>query len=211
MDLTDVRKDYSFGTLNESDLLASPFDLLKQWVQQAIDSNIQDPTAMALSTCSLSGSPSIRMVLAKKIDDIGIHFFTNLESRKGKEIKENPQASCNFYWRELERQVCIEGICEPLFQDEVITYFHKRSRNSQLAAWASKQGAKIESRKILEEEFKKYENQFKGKEIDLPPYWGGFVLKPFHIEFWQGRKARLHDRFCYEKTKTHWNVYRISP
>ena len=211
MDLSDVRKDYSQSTLSEKDLLASPFDLLAKWMQEAIDQNLIDPNAMALSTCSTSAIPSIRMVLVKKIDSSSLHFFTNLESKKATELTRNPHAACNFYWRELERQVCIEGTCTPLSQDEVVKYFHKRSRQSQLAAWASKQGSRIESRKTLELAYETYEKQFEGKEVELPPYWGGFAVKPHRVEFWQGRKARLSDRFCYEKTDKGWDVYRVSP
>lgn len=212
MDIEKLRKEYLANTLEIDHLNTNPFMQLKKWVQEAIDCAIVEPNAMILATANKEGRPTTRTVLMKEIDDRGIIFYTNYESRKGRDISENPFASCTIFWRELERQVTFEGTVVKISEEHSTRYFAKRPRDSQLGAWCSKQGTVIASRSILEDAYQKYETEFSDKPIPKPPYWGGYRLEPEIFVFWQGREKRLHDRFIYSKTHAgEWVINRLSP
>lgn len=208
------RRDYTAHKLEESELPANPFSLFKKWFAEASESGITDVNAMVLSTSTKNGIPSARIVLFKGFDEDenGFVFFTNYNSRKGKELSSNPNAALNFYWSSPERQINIRGKVVKVSEKISDEYFASRPRESQIGAWASEQSKKIESRKILERNAEFYRKKFEGKEIPRPAYWGGFSLKPDFIEFWQGRIGRLHDRFLYSKQKNgKWKIERLSP
>ena len=166
---------------------------------------------MILATADNKARPSVRVVLLKGISNKGITFFTNYKSRKGKELLQNSSAALLFYWRELERQVRIEGKIKKISRAESQKYFDSRPVESRIAAWASEQSKKIPDRKYLENKFDEFEQRFFDKKIPLPPDWGGFRLVPDYFEFWQGRENRLHDRICYKKSKRSWKIFRLAP
>ncbi|MCW9705980.1 pyridoxamine 5'-phosphate oxidase [Fodinibius salsisoli] len=209
--IEQIRRDFAREELLESVVRDDPIKQFAEWFEQALSSDLLDANAMSLSTATEEGIPSSRIVLLKGIDKQGFRFYTNYESRKGRELQENPHAALCFYWAPLERQVRIEGRVEKLSQEESEVYFHQRPRLSQLGAWASKQSAEVASRSELEKQFRAVKERFEDKEIPLPDFWGGFRLKPQRIEFWQGRTGRLHDRICYEKKGDDWNIFRLSP
>lgn len=212
MDLRDIRKEYQLKYLDEAALNADPIAQFLVWMQEALHAKLIEPTAMSLATCTKEGMPSCRIVLLKNIDSKGLVFFTNFESRKARELKQNPNAAVTFWWGELERQVRIEGYVERISDQEAEDYFSKRPRPSQLGSWAStKQSDVIPSRTILESELKRYEQEFNNKSIPKPPYWGGFRIVPRNFEFWQGRQNRLHDRLVYTLCGSAWNISRLSP
>jgi pyridoxamine 5'-phosphate oxidase len=195
-------------------LSASPFDQFKLWMEQAIEAGIQDPTAMSVATVSAEGKPWQRMVLLKDFDQRGFVFYTNLGSRKAKEIDANAQVSLHFPWLQLDRQVIVGGRAERLSTVDVMKYFLSRPKGSQLAAWASKQSSRINSRQALETQFAQIKEKFAEGEIPLPDFWGGFRVVPEEIEFWQGGGMRLHDRFSYSRSEDNnddWDVSRLSP
>lgn len=206
-----IRRDYNKASLTESDVDENPIDQFMEWFEKALNTNMLDPNAMTLSTASKQGIPSSRTVLLKGVDEKGFRFYTNYKSRKSKELQENHRAALCFYWPVHERQIRIQGNVQRLSRAESEAYFHQRPRQSQLGAWASEQSAKISSRKELISAFKKMEKRFKGKDIPLPEFWGGFLVKPFRIEFWQGREGRMHDRICYEKKNEGWIISRLAP
>ena len=197
--------------LSESSVNKDPFEQFRIWFEDASKNDFVDYTAVTLSTASKSGKPSSRMVLLKKFDANGFEFFTNYESRKGKDLKENPYACLLFYWDKLERQVRIDGKVEKVSQFESEAYFKTRPFKSRLGAWASHQSSVIESRTVVIKEFLKYYMKFGSKNIPLPPYWGGYRLIPDEFEFWQGRPNRLHDRIIYIKHKDKWEIKRLAP
>tara|TARA_A100001011_G_scaffold348670_1_gene386660 strand:+ start:130 stop:780 length:651 start_codon:yes stop_codon:yes gene_type:complete len=206
------RRDYTKLTLSKSELRASPFQQFQNWFHDIEELDNSAPNAMTLSTSTLNGKPSSRIVLLKSYDNDGFVFFTNYDSRKGKELIENPQASLLFYWIELEREVRIEGNVQKVTREESLTYFHNRPRESQLGAWASLQSRPLENREELDQRYSDYEKQFKEKDIPLPNNWGGFRLIPSSFEFFQGRSSRLHDRFLYQKEdKGTWEIVRLNP
>jgi pyridoxamine 5'-phosphate oxidase len=207
----EIRTDYMGRDLRKKDLYADPVQQFQNWFQSALDAKIPDPNAMTLATADKTGRPSARMVLLKGLDERGFSFFTNYRSKKGKELLSNPRASLVFYWPQLHRQICVCGDISKLSAEESETYFVSRPIGSRLAAWASKQSAVIESREVLESALKEVTKRFKNQNIPLPPYWGGFLLKPKTIEFWQGRPSRLHDRFRYTRKKESWKIDRLSP
>lgn len=209
--LADLRKKYSSRSFNEDEVERSPFDQFRSWLQDAIDAELVEPTAMVLATSTLSGKPSARVVLLKGFDERGFAFYTNYESRKGEELKENPHAALLLYWGVLERQVRIEGIIEKTTHTESEEYFTTRPLESRIGAWASKQSSVIESRSVLQEKFDELRAQFANQTIPLPPWWGGFRLTPLTLEFWQGRDNRLHDRIRYRKQDDSWVIERLSP
>lgn len=211
MDIHHSRKEYRLHKLDEGDLAPDPFTQFDLWLKEAIEAGEIEPNAMALATASTQSKPSCRMVLLKHHGNEGFDFFTNLKSRKATELESNPLAAATFYWKILERQVTIEGTVEKLSSDAATAYFSSRPRGSQIAAWASHQGEVIASRADLEKAFKAVENRYQGQDVPLPPFWGGFRLKPTAIEFWQGREDRLHDRFCYRLDGKKWMVERLSP
>lgn len=198
--------------LRKDDLDSDPFALFRRWYERALSSVPIDPNAMTLATASKDGLPSARMVLLKGYDERGFVFFTNYESRKGRELEENPRASLVFYWRGLNRQIRITGTVGRTAQKESEEYFRTRSRDSRLGAWASKQSEVIESREALDQAFRDIEEKYPGDDIPLPTFWGGFRLTPNVFEFWEGRTGRLHDRFRYTRESNgEWTIERLSP
>lgn len=205
-----MRREYSLSQLNRTDLADNPRTQFSHWFVEA-QKVLLEPNAMALATATLDGKPSNRMVLFKGWDAKGLLFFTNYQSRKARELKENPHAAATFYWDILERQVCIEGMVEKVTQEISDDYFANRPRQSQLSSWASQQDAPLQERSILIEKFEYYAKQFEGQNVPRPPHWGGYRLLPQRIEFWQGRESRLHDRFLYIKNAQGWSITRLSP
>lgn len=198
--------------LKESDLTADPVDLFGNWYRFAGKSRIFWPNSIALSTASADGRPSVRMVLLKSFDARGFVFYTNYESQKGRELEANPYASMVIYWNDLVRQVRITGRVEKTSREESEAYFHSRLRGSQIGAWASNQDSAVASREELMEKYERFEKQFAGQPVPLPPYWGGYRVIPDQIEFWQGRTYRLHDRFRYTRSADGvWSWVRLSP
>jgi pyridoxamine 5'-phosphate oxidase len=235
MAIADLRREYNLTGLRRRDLEADPIAQFRKWFDQAtgarasgrvrglliklykrllLASGVEalDLTAMTLATADKQGRPSARVVLLKGVDQRGFVLYTNYESRKGQELAENPQAALVFYWPDQERQVCIAGEISQLPAAESDAYFRTRPRGSRLAAWASKQSATVKDRAALEEKWKQLEAQYAAKEIPRPPFWGGYLLSPARMEFWQGRPNRLHDRFRYSRQpdKT-WLIERLSP
>ena len=210
-DLSDIRREYTQGGLRRANLPANPMDLFEQWMQQAKDAQLSDPTAMCLATVDEDGQPFQRIVLLKKFDDNGFVFFTNLESRKAKQIAVNSKISLLFPWHPLDRQVAVLGQAEPLSMLDVAKYFMSRPKDSQIAAWVSKQSSKISARQALEGKFAEMKAKFAQGEVPLPKFWGGYLVRPASVEFWQGGEHRLHDRFIYTKTDADWNIDRLAP
>lgn len=212
MQLEDIRREYTKGGLNREDLHADPIAQFELWLQQAMAANLSaDPTAMSLATVDGDGQPSQRIVLLKHLDAQGFVFYTNLESRKAKDIAMNPKVSLHFPWTALERQVIVYGETTKLSIGEATKYFLSRPKESQIAAWASHQSKGIGSRKLLEQAFEQMKHKFQQGDIPLPSFWGGFRVKPHKIEFWQGRTSRLHDRFMYQHQEGEWKIERLQP
>ena len=211
MSLQDNRREYDYGKLTRESLSDNPFEQFTLWMTQAIEANIQDPTAMSVATVSAAGKPWQRMVLLKDFDERGFVFYTNLGSRKAQEIAGNAQVSLHFPWLQLDRQVIVGGRAERLSTIDVMKYFLSRPKASQLAAWASKQSSRINSRQALETQFEQVKAKFAQGEITLPDFWGGFRVVPEEIEFWQGGEHRLHDRFQFKLNEGAWDISRLSP
>jgi pyridoxamine 5'-phosphate oxidase len=210
--LADLRKNYSLGSLDAGDVDRNPIRQFDTWFAQALDAQLPEPNTMTLATVDSRGRPSARIVLIKGVDERGFVFFTNYESRKGRELAHNPFASLLFYWIELERQVRIEGTVVKTSAEESDKYFHSRPLGSRIGAWASEQSQVIESRAVLETREKEVSAQY-GEHPPRPPHWGGYRLIPDTIEFWQGRPSRLHDRLRYTRTSDNgdWQIARLSP
>jgi pyridoxamine 5'-phosphate oxidase len=211
MNLEDARREYLSSGLNREQLETEPLLQFKKWMQQAVEFQLTDATAMTLATVSISGQPSQRTVLLKQIDADGFIFFTNLNSKKAQDISENAKVSLHFSWLQLERQVKIQGVAEKLSSAKSLQYFLTRPRDSQLAAWSSTQSKVISSRHILEQKFSEMKHKFANGEIPLPTFWGGYKVQPSQLEFWQGRGKRLHDRFQYSRQSNHWIIDRLAP
>ncbi len=209
--IADIRKDYQLQTLLETDIAPEPFTQFGCWWEDAVKSEIDEVNAMTLATASLTGLPAARIVLLKSFTERGFVFFTNYNSHKGKQLEENPNASLVFFWKELERQVRITGTVEKVSAAESDAYFISRPAGSRIGAWASPQSSVITSREAIEKNTEKYEEQFADSEITRPPHWGGYIVVPTLIEFWQGRPSRLHDRLQYTKLPDGWNIERLAP
>ena len=197
--------------LLEQDLRSDPIVQLKAWVRSAEDAGMKEPEAMIIASATPDGKPSARVVLLKSLDERGLVFYTNYESRKGKELKKNPSVAAVFYWDILLRQVRVEGEVSILAQEESASYFRTRPLESRIGAWASKQSTVVPNRESLDEAFERKKKEFEGREVPLPPFWGGFLLVPRVFEFWQGRENRLHDRIRYSRSGSTWVIERLAP
>jgi len=209
--IADIRKDYKLKSLLEQDVKSNPIDQFSEWWNEAVNSQIEEVNAMTLATATPGGFPSARIVLLKGFNQDGFKFYTNYQSHKARELAENPVAALIFFWKELERQVRIEGMVEKLSEEDSEAYFRTRPVASQIGAWASPQSTPIAGRNILEENVLKYKAQFGEQNIPKPPHWGGYIVKPMTVEFWQGRRSRLHDRIQYTRKDADWRIERIAP
>ena len=210
--IADIRKEYKLQTLAEKDVRKDPFSQFDKWWQEAIHSNLEEVNAMTLATASADGMPDARIVLLKGFDENGFVFFTNYHSAKGQQMLENPRASLVFFWAALERQVRISGLVSLTSSNVSDDYFNSRPEGSRIGAWASPQSEVIESREWLEENEKKLSSELTGDSLHRPGYWGGYLVKPTRMEFWQGRPSRLHDRILYTlQGDGHWVIERLAP
>ena len=210
LDLASVRRDYSLRTLEESQVDRDPMKQFGVWMAEAIHAQVPEPTAMNLATVDARGRPSSRIMLLKGIDPRGFVFYTNYASRKGREMAANPVAALTFLWKELERQVRIEGTVEKVTAGESDEYFATRPLGSRVGAWASPQSETLASRDWLEQRWAELGREH-GEQPPRPPHWGGYRVKPEHIEFWQGRLSRLHDRIAYSRLANAWEIVRLAP
>lgn len=210
--LQDIRREYCQGELSRNDLEKDPIAQFNRWLQNVVDAKLPDPTAMTIATVSPDGQPSQRIVLLKDVSENGFVFYTNLGSRKAQELEQNSKISLHFPWHILERQVKVCGTTVPLSKAEVASYFFSRPRDSQLAAWASRQSKPISTRQALLGKFEEIKQKFAQGDISLPSFWGGYRVIPHEIEFWQGGEHRLHNRFVYSKQESgEWEINRLMP
>jgi pyridoxamine 5'-phosphate oxidase len=209
--VAEMRRVYGLGELDLEDLLPDPIAQFGRWFDDAVRADLLDPNAMSLATATPTGQTSLRTVLLKGYGDDGFLFFTNLKSVKARQIGENPHVSLLFFWRELERQVIVNGTAARLPLTQVAEYFVSRPRESRIAAWVSHQSRVISARQILEAKFEEMVRAFGNGEIPVPSFWGGYRVVPATIEFWQGGARRLHDRFLYSRATSGWNLERLSP
>ena len=209
--LEEMRKQYDIAGLDRNDLRESPTEMFRNWFQKIQEFDTLEPNAMTLATSSPSGKPTSRVVLLKEYDEKGFIFYTNYESTKGIQIESNPYGSLTFNWHPLERQIRIRGKIRKISPDKSRKYFSSRPRLSQISVLASKQSSTVESRAELEKLFKEYERKYEGKEIPMPDYWGGYRLEHKEIEFWQGRRDRMHARFGSTRHGTTWQIERLAP
>lgn len=212
MDLEEQRREYAFGRLTRESLADSPYQQFNGWLEDALSSGISDPTAMSLATVGRDGKPWQRIVLLKHADERGLVFYTNFGSRKAQEIGHNANVCLLFPWVSLDRQVIVGGVAEKVPVQESLRYFLSRPRESQLAAWASRQSSRLNSRQLLEAQFARMKQKFSRGEVPLPDFWGGFRVVPSEFEFWQGGEKRLHDRFQYRRDVDGvWQISRLAP
>ncbi len=210
MNLGDIRRDYSRAVLDETHVDVDPIEQFRRWLAQAIEVQALEPTAATLATASMDGTPSARIVLVKGVDAHGFTFFTDYRSRKGRELLENPRAALCVHWPEVERQVRVEGRVTQLDRAASEVYYRSRPLGSRIGAWASVQSSEIANRADLEARVAESTREL-GEDPPLPPHWGGFVLAPTSIEFWQGRESRLHDRLEFRLVDGVWLLRRLSP
>jgi pyridoxamine 5'-phosphate oxidase len=222
-EIADIRKDYKLASLEEEDVAANPIDQFTRWWNEAVASQIDEVNAMTLATANAAGVPAARIVLLKGYNPNGFIFFTNYESDKGKNLAQNPHAALVFFWKELERQIRIEGRVEKVSAEESDRYFNSRPASSRIGAWASPQSAVIENRMVIEQNVERYSSIFANDSIERPDHWGGYIVKPTSIEFWQGRSSRLHDRIKYTvensaynaatdtRSDASWKIERLAP
>lgn len=209
-DLASRRVEYVRASVDVADLDPDPVLQFLAWLADAAEAGIREPNAMTLATATATGEPSARIVLLRGADATGFTWYTNRESRKGRDIAENPRAALVFHWDVLERQVRIVGSVDRVPDDVSARYFAGRPRKSQLAAWASPQGQPIAGREVLEKAHSRLDAEFPG-DVPLPPFWGGYCLRPAMLEFWQGRRSRLHDRIAYVRVTSGWRIERLAP
>ena len=209
--ISDIRKEYRLNSLSESDVANDPFTQFSAWWDEAVAGEIEEVNAMTLATADKTGKPSARIVLLKGINAEGFEFFTNYESHKAKEMAINEQVALVFFWKELERQVRIEGSVSKTTAAVSDEYFLTRSVESRIGAWSSPQSNIIASRNVLVENVSAIQEKFQDKEVTRPPFWGGYLVNPTMIEFWQGRASRLHDRIAYLREDNKWKIKRLAP
>ncbi len=209
--ISQIRTDYTLNTLDADKVNSEPIIQFNHWLEEAIQANVPEPTAMHLATATQDGKPSGRIVLLKGTQEEGFIFYTNYESRKGQELADNPYGCITFFWTELQRQVRIEGKIAKIAPQLSEDYFHSRPRGSQISALVSPQSQIIDNRDILEQQVALKTQALEGKSVPKPDHWGGYCLKPTYIEFWQGRSSRLHDRLCYTKEGNDWKIVRLAP
>ena len=212
LSIADIRKDYMLHSLNETDVAANPIDQFTTWWDDAVRSEIEEVNAMTLATVTAEGFPSARIVLLKGYTEEGFVFFTNYQSHKGQELAQNPRASLVFFWKALERQVRIEGLAEKISAADSEAYFQSRPVGSRIGAWASPQSTVIPNREVIENNVFELEKKYGSGPVPRPEHWGGYIVKPVSIEFWQGRSSRLHDRILYTAQKDlQWKIERLAP
>ena len=211
MKLHSIRNEYKYAELNESSIEKNPLKQFEQWINDALDAKVNEPTAMSIATFGLDGFPDSRIVLLKDYGENGLTFFTNYNSNKGKSLAKNPAVGLHFFWPELERQIRISGFAEKTSDDISDRYFYSRPVLSQIAAVVSNQSTKIPSRELLQNLFNSEKEKSAIDIIKRPINWGGFLVKPVKFEFWQGRESRLHDRILYEKMENEWIISRLAP
>lgn len=210
-DLAAQRREYVVGGLHESDLAADPVTMFRGWLHDAVVAGLHEPNAMVVATASEAGLPAARTVLLKDLDDRGFVFYTNYDSRKGRELDANPACALLFPWHDLERQVRIEGLADRISAAENQAYFDTRPRASQVGAWASPQSEVVPDRASLDASYARMEARFGEQPIPVPPHWGGYRVRPDVVEFWQGRRSRMHDRLRYRRTADGWVTERLAP
>ena len=211
-DLSQMRKEFTTSNLSKEDLESNPILQFEKWFGQANEGGISMVNSMSLATVSKDGQPSLRTVLLKYFDEKGFVFYTNYESKKAKDIEQNPKVALLFFWKELERQIKITGSVSKISTADSMKYFLSRPKGSQIGAWVSNQSGVISSRQVLLSKFEELKRKFKYKEVPLPSFWGGYKVEPDNFEFWQGRVHRLHDRFYYSKSQDgNWQIERLAP
>ena len=212
-DIFNLRKTYSKHRLDEQDLDTDPIKQFQKWLDEALNSELDEPYAFTLSSVDEKGHPDSRIVLLRQAEKRGFSFFTNYQSAKGQQIEQHPVVALNFFWAGLERQVRVKGSIEKLSEQESEAYFNSRPRESQIGAWASLQSQVLESRTVLEEKVLALTQEMEGKTVVRPSHWGGYLVVPTHFEFWQGRPSRLHDRFAFNLLpgSDNWKIERLNP